>query len=200
MALTKSVALVDACQEIAQNTMLEGAVVDVSGCYAAALHIDFAQTNATAHTGTKIRVQVSSNTPGGGDEDWHDLAEFTPAYGTTNLEAITNNPLAVGGTSITVASTTGYTPGMWVFLEDATFGNSEWVFVTVVTTNVSLTIVDGVTREHANTAVLNSIASRLPPIDIPDWAQRVRVVYDNTYDSDGATVAVRCRISKLTGV
>jgi len=48
--------------------------------------------------------------------------------------------------------------------------------------------------------VLNSIASRLPPIDIPDWAQRVRVVYDNTYDSDGATVAVRCRISKLTGV
>ena len=199
MALTKSVASVDACQEIAQNTVVEGTTVDVSGCYSAALHIDFAQTNMAGHTGTKIRVQVSSNTSG--DEDWHDLAEVIPAYGTTTEEVITNDPLAAEGTSITCASTTGYAKGAWIFLEDvSTFANSEWCFVTVVTTNTSLTILDGVTRQHAKDSICNSVASRLPPIDIPDWAQRVRVIYDNTYDSDGATVAVRCRISKLTAI
>ena len=199
MALTKSVAAVDACQEVAQNSVLEGATTNVSACYDAALHIDIAQTNATAHTGTRIRVQVSSNTTG--DEDWHDLAEVIPAYGTTNLEVITNNPLAVSGTSITVASTTEYTAGAWIFLEDVdTFANSEWCYVTVVTTNTSLTIIDGVTRAHAVNSICNSVASRLPPIEIPDWAQRVRVIYDNTYDADGATVAVRCRISKLTAI
>jgi len=200
MALTKSVAVLDACQEIAQNTILEGATVDVSGCYSAALHIDYAQSNATAHTGTRIRVQVSSATSG--DEDWHDLAEVIPAYGTTNLEVITNNPLAVSGVTITVADTTGYTVlGSWRFLEDVTtFANSEWIFQTGVVTNTSITIMDGVTREHAVNSILNSIASRLPPIDIPDWAQRARVVYDNTYDADGATVAIHSRISKLTAI
>lgn len=198
MALTKAVAAVDACQEIAQNTVLEGAIVDVSACYSAALHIDFALSNATAHTGTRIKVQVSSATSG--DEDWQDLYDFISITGTTDLEAITNNPLSAGGTSITVASTTGYTVnGSWRFLEDATFANSEWVFQTAYVTNTSITILDGVTREHANTAVLNSIADRYV-VSLPDWANRVRIVYDNTYDSDGATVAVRARISKLTGV
>lgn len=198
MALTKSVAAVDACQEVAQNAVLEGTIVDVSGCYEAALHIDFALSNATAHTGTKIRVQVSSNTSG--DEDWQDFYEFVSITGTTNLEVITNNPLSAGGTSITVASTTGYAAGQWIFLEDvSTFANSEWCFVTAVVTNTSMTILDGVTRQHAVNSICNSIAANYV-IHIPAWANRVRVVYDNTYDSDGATVAVRARISKVTGV
>jgi hypothetical protein len=198
MALTKSVASVDACQEITQNTVLEGTTVDISGCYESALHIDFALSNATAHTGTKIRVQVSSNTSG--DEDWTDLYEFVSITGTTNLEVITNNPLAVGGTSITVTSTTGYTAGSWIFLEDvSTFANSEWCYVTVVTTNTSLTIIDGVTRQHAQNSILNSVAANYV-VPLPIWAARARVVYDNTYDADGATVAVRARISKVTAV
>lgn len=199
MALTKSVAAVDAVQEIAQNTVLEGATVDVSGCYDAALHIDFAQSNEVAHTGTKIRIQVSSNSSG--DEDWSDLFEYVPQFGTGNQEAITNNPLAAGGTSITVASTTGYTVnGSWRFLEDPTFANGEWVFQTAYSTNASITVLDGVTREHVQTtSLLHSIAQR-DVWPIPMWANRVRVIYDNTYDADGATVAVRCRISKVTGI
>lgn len=200
MALTKSVDTVDACQEIAQNTVLEGAIKDVSACYAAALHVDFALTNAVAHTGTKIIVQVSSNSAG--DEDWQDLYPgLVSILGTTNLEVITNNPLAASGTSITVGSTTGYTTnGSWRFLEDVSvFANSEWIFQTAYVTNTSLTIIDGVTRAHAVSSILNSIAANYI-FQIPDWANRVRIVYDNTYDPDGATVAVRSRLSKLTGV
>lgn len=197
MALTKAVAAVDATQEIAQNTVLEGATVDVSACYEAMLHIWFALSNATAHTGTKIKIQVSANTSG--DEDWTDYLEFVSITGTTNLELITNNPLAAAGTSITVASTTGYVPG-WVFLEDvSTFANSEWVYVTVVTTNTSLTILDGVTREHAQNSICNSVAA-VYTITLPPSAVRCRIVYDNTYDADGATVAIKASISKVTGL
>ncbi len=199
MALTKAVAAVDACQEIAQNAILEGTTVDVSGCYSAALHIDFAMSSAVAHTGTKIRVQVSSNTSG--DEDWEDLYDFVSITGTDNTENITNNPLAAAGTSITVADTTGYTVnGSWRFLEDVgTFANSEWVYQTAYVTNTSITILDGVTRQHNQNSVLHSIADNYV-VDLPDWANRVRIIYDNTYSPTGATVAVRARISKVTAV
>lgn len=200
MALTKTVAAVDACQEIAQNTVLEGAVTNVSACYSAALHVDFALTDATAHTGTKIIVQVSSAESG--DEDWQDLYPgMVSIVGTTNLQVTTNNPLAAAGTSITVADTTGYTTnGSWRFLEDVdTFADSEWIYQTAYVTNTSLTIIDGVTRAHAQNSILNSIAANYV-FQLPDWVNRVRIVYDNTYDSDGATVAIRSRISKVTGV
>jgi len=199
MALTKSTAALDACQEIAQNTVLEGTTVDVSGCYEAALHVWFALSNATAHTGTKIILQVSANTSG--DEDWTDYAELVSITGTTNLEVITNNPLAAAGTSITVANTTGYTvDGSWRFLEDvSTFANSEWVFQIAVVTNTSITIMDGVTRAHAQNSILNSIAACYV-FHLPLWANRARLIYDNTYDSDGATVAIKSRVSKTTAI
>ena len=73
-ALTKSVAAVDEWAEIAQNAVREGATTDVSGCYAATLHISYALTSATAHTGTKIEIQLSSNTTG--DENWTTLTTF----------------------------------------------------------------------------------------------------------------------------
>jgi hypothetical protein len=57
MALTKAVAAVDAWTAVAQNTVVEGATVDVSACYQATLHIEVAVTTATATTaGLKIIV------------------------------------------------------------------------------------------------------------------------------------------------
>ncbi len=198
MAKTEAAAALDACQEIAQNTILEGATVSLAGMYGAMLYIDFALSNATAHTGTKFLIQISSNTTG--DEDWVDYYSFISTTGTTNLEVITNNPLAIGGTSITCAATTGYTAGTWIFLEDvSTFANSEWCFVTLVTTNTSVTVMDGVTRQHAVNSIMNSVANRYA-VPLPETALRCRIVYDNTYDSDGATVAIRSRISDVTAI
>jgi hypothetical protein len=202
MALTKSVAAVDTCQEIAQNTILEGATTDVSGIYEGALHIDFAITSDTTHTGTKIRVQVSCNTSG--DDDWQDLYEFVSLTATStdiDSENITNNPAAVGTTAFTVASTTGFTTlGSWRFLEDvSTFANSEWMYQTAVVTNTSITVLDGSTRQHAQNSIFWTHAANYV-VPIPMWANRVRIVYDNTYDADGATVAIRARISKVTAV
>jgi len=198
MALTKSAAAVDACQEIAQNTILEGTTVDLSGAYEAMLHIDFALCNATPHTGTKIIIQVSG--AASGDDNWEVFREFVSITGTTDLEVITNNPAAIGTTVLTCASTTGYATGQWIFLEDVTtFANSEWCYIVAVSANTSVTIMDGTTRAHNKNSIMNSIAQTYV-MALPLGILRVRIVYDNTYDSDGATVAIRSNIVKVTAV
>ena len=197
MAKTLSTVAVDACQEIAQNTILEGTTKDVSSYYDCIMQIWWALSNATAHTGTKVKVQYSTATSG--DEKWADLAELVFGIGTTNLEVITNNPAPIGTTVFTVADTTDYTVlGSWRFLEDvSTFANSEWLFQRGVSANTSITALDGSTREHALNSILNSIAGCVVPLMIPAVAQRIRVLYDNTYDADGATVAI---MSELVGM
>lgn len=201
MALTTAGAAIDAWLEVAQNTVREGAVTDVSPDYEDVLAIDVALTSAVAHTGSLIRVFVS--TAASGDEFWYQHHVFLGPTGTTNLETITNNPLAAGGTSITMASTTGFTTygenSQWHFLEDATIANSELVLRTAHSADASITIADGVTREHANTAVLNSIAQSYP-IALPMSTLRVKIFYDNKYDADGATIATRCRLVRTTGI
>jgi len=198
VALTKSASAVDAWAEIAQNAVREGTEVDVSDSYETQLHIDYAQTNETVHTGTKIIVMVSS--AASGDEFWSSLAEWVSRTGTGNREAITNDPLAQGSTTINVASTTGYTTVDWRFIEDiSSFANSEIVRQVGYVANTSITVMDGTAREHAKNSLLHSIAFAYV-IDIPFGVLRVKVMYDNTYDSDGATVATRARVVKVTAV
>lgn len=208
-ALTKSVAAVDEWQTVAANTgIIEGTTVDVSGNYQSVLTIAVAlTTNAgTATNGCEVRVQISSNTTG--DEDWVDLTSFQGPTSTAlaiNTETITNNPLAAGETSITMASTTGYglptgTDNGIRYLKDTTIANSEVVFQTAVTTNTNITVLDGVTNAHANTTVLSNVVG-LYTVQLPDSASRCRVIYNNTKDaSSGSAVDVMCRISKITGI
>lgn len=197
MPPTKTSAALDATQEIAQNTLVEGATADVSTAYDALIQIWYALTNATAHTGTRIRVQHSTATSG--DEDWADLAVLIVGIGTTNLENITNNPAAAGTTVLTCASTTGYAAGAWIFLEDVSvFADSEWCFVKSITANTNVTVADGTARQHAVNSIMNSVAGCCVPIMVPASTQRVRICYDNTYDADGATVAVKSNIVQMT--
>ena len=209
-ALTKAVEAVDEWQAIAANTgILEGATVDLTAHYQSVLTIAVAlTTNAgTATNGCEIKVQISSNTTG--DEDWIDLTSFQGPTSTAlaiNTETITNNPLAVGGTSITMASTTGYaipsatTDNGLRYLKDATIANSEIVYQTAVTTNTNITIIEGVTNQHANTAVLSNVVG-VYTIQLPDSANRCRVIYNNTKDAaSGSGVDVMSRMSSITGI
>uniref|UniRef100_A0A6M3IMR2 Uncharacterized protein n=1 Tax=viral metagenome TaxID=1070528 RepID=A0A6M3IMR2_9ZZZZ len=200
MALTKSVAAVDEWANVAQNAVREGATTDVSGCYEAALHIDIALTAAAAHTGTKIRVEVSSNTSG--DEDWSRYMEFIGPTGTPNTEPITNNPLAAASTTATCVSTTGLYDDdetRLIYIKDSTIANSELVLLVSHVADTSVTWQDGTTNEHAQNTAMWDIAKSYV-IDLPMWANRVRTIYDNTYDSDGAACDTKCRISKVTAV
>jgi len=198
MALTKATTALDATQEIAQGAVIEGATTSVADAYDAVLQIWWALTTGTAHTGTKVIVSHSTDITG--DEDWAELCSIIFGVGTTNLENVTTNVTA-GDTKLVCASTSGYTAGTRIFVEDANvFANSEWVFLTGITSNSSVTTMDGMTRSHTNTPVMNSVAGTVTPIAIPMATQRIRVIYDNSYDSDGSTVAIKSELVEVTAI
>ncbi|MHA2067700.1 MAG: hypothetical protein ACXABY_25340 [Candidatus Thorarchaeota archaeon] len=208
MALTKSVAAVDEWAEVAQNAVREGTIVDVSGCYSALLHIFCCLSTTTAHTGTEIIVQVSSNTSG--DEDWTTLAHFVGPVGTA-ISAVLANQEAAGQTvlGLTNPVTNNFdNDGKLKFIEHTTVGNSEVVFQVSNQGDAgdTITILDGLTNQQETTSTVFDIdhatneAVGSYTVEIPFAANRVRVIYDNTYDPDGSTVHTNCRISKVTAI
>jgi len=198
-APTKSQSAVDEWAAIAQNSVREGATTDVSANYASALHIDMALTAATAHTGTKIEVQVSSNTSG--DEDWTTLTSFIGPLGTANPEAL-GGAEGAGQTVLEVASTTGEYDAdaiRWIFILDDTVADSEMCTLVSHVTNTSVTVQDGITNAHDASDTLYDIATNWT-VTIPIEYSRVRILYDNTYDVDGSQVHTKSRISQVTGL
>jgi hypothetical protein len=198
--LTKAVEAVDEWAEIAQNATREGATVDISGNYSTSLHIDMALTSAAVHVGTYIIVKVSSNTSG--DEDWTTYkTRLGPgATAAPNGESLSGAE-AAGQTVLEVASTTGYDAdgARWIFIEDNTVADSEMCWLISHVGNTSVTVEDGTTNAHDASDTLWNVADSFT-IEIPINYSRVKVSYDNTYDSDGATVHCRARISKTTGL
>jgi len=202
MALTITETAVSAWALTPQNSVREGATMDLSGSYHSTVHVDVALGTTAAHIGTRIILETSSSAAD--DEFWTPRQDFVALVGTNNTEPVTNNPLALGATLITVADTTGYTVGLadletlLVFLLDNTVANSELIRVVSYVNNTSVTIKDGVKREHANTSVLSNIAASFA-IDIP-FALRARVLIDNMCDTDGATVYSRMRLVRTTAI
>jgi hypothetical protein len=198
-ALTQTYSQTDEWAEVAQNAVREGATTTISDAYVTTLYIDYALTSATAHTGTKISVQVSSNTSG--DEDWSTFMSFLTLTGTTNVEALGGSE-AAAQTVLEVASTTGLYDDdetRWIFIEDNTVANSEMCLLVSHVANTSVTVQDGITNAHDTSDILNDIADRVV-VSIPLGYSRVRVIYDNTYDSDGATCHTHCAIVEVTAI
>lgn len=199
MALTKSVATVDEWAEIAQDAVREGAITDVSGCYSAIIHVDIGLSSTTAHTGTKIAVQISSNTSG--DEDWTTLTEFIGPTGTAN-EASFDDTEAAGQTILSVGVTTGFEDPetRWIFIEDkGTVADSEMALLVSYVNDDTITVQDGIANAKDTADDCYNIADTYA-IEIPMATNRVRVIYDNTHDADGSTVHTKTRISKVTAI
>lgn len=187
--------------EVAQDVIVHSDAEDISDDIEAYLILQAALNTATAHTGTKIIVEISHNTEG--DEDWVELpgAEKTILIGTANEEAIDDNPLAAEATTITISSTAGYTVnGEWRFIEDGTIANSEIVRQEDEVNNTSIDILDGVTNEHAQNTNMYSIAISEVIAYLTAAVRRVRLVIDNTYDPDGSTLCYRLMISRAQDI
>ncbi len=199
MALTKSRAQVDEWASIAQNAVREGAVVSSTDSYSAMLHIEMGISSVTAHTGTKIAVMVSGATDG--DEDWTTLTEFIGPTGTAAL-TVFDVAEAGGQTVLSVAGTTGFETDetSWIFLEDTTeVAKSELALLVDFVNNDTLTVLDGITNAKTTDSQAFSIADNYV-VELPMSTYRARVVYDNTFDSNGATVHTRTSISKVTSI
>ena len=213
-ALTKSVEAVDAWLEIVQGAggIREGAIIDVSPNYQTTLLIDACLSEAVAETaGATIFVEISSNTSG--DADWAVLTSFGGPTGTAESEPLSADE-AAGQTVLSVTNPTTANldnPARFIFFEDtASAANSEIIFQVTNETDTgdTITVLDGLTTAHAaatslmwfidsTTTYSNAVAQYV--VNIPDTANRVRVIYDNTH-STAADIFTRARITKMTGI
>lgn len=197
---TKTVASVDDWAQVNQNAVREGATTSIATGYAAILHIDVALSTATAHTGTKIEVQISSETSG--DESWSTLTSFIGPTGTA-VSLTPSGTEAAGQTVIETGATSGNyetDETRWVFFEDVVAVTaSELMLLVSHVSNVSITVQDGIANAKGTDDRVYSIAQRYV-ISLPFSTNRFRVIYDNTFDVDGSTVHTLCRVSQVTGI
>lgn len=194
--IIKSTSSVQDWTAVAQNTIAKSAEADLSGVNKASLHVQAALDTTTAHTGTRFLVQISGSETG--DEDWQDFADFVALIGTAATDAIENDPLAAGATSITLTSHALTVEGKWLLIEDGTLANSELIFESASATN-AITILDGTTNAHVVTTAIFNVAMN-QNVALPTSAVRARLVVDNTYDDNGSTLNYAVRVSKVTGV
>ncbi len=192
--IIKNVESIQDWTAVAQNTIGESATYNFANVRSAILYIQAGLDTTTAHTGTKFIVQVSSATSG--DEDWQDYTSFVALIGTAATDLIEDNPLAAGSTTITLTAHALTVLGKWLLIEDGTLVNSELVFESAQSAN-SITILDGTTNAHAvNTAIFN--VAMVQNVSITSSVNRLRVLVNNTYDSDGSTLNYKVRISIIT--
>jgi hypothetical protein len=203
--ITKTTAPLDTSDggwiEVLENTVAETDTIVTSGFYGGEVHVVLAIGEAAvAHTGTQVLVQVSSNSSG--DEDWTNLATFISASGTAVSEA-PSVAVSATDTVIQVASTTGFEDDgvKWIFFKDDTLADSEVCLLVSHEGTPSLTMQDGVTNAHGTgTSAMFDIVDVFPPVLLPFGCMRVRVIFDNTYDNNGANVYGYGRITEVTSV
>ena len=206
--IKKAVETVDVWAEIAQAGIREGATVDISANYQTTLYIDCCLSSEIAHTGTEIIVQISSALSG--DSYWSDLVRFTGPVGTP----VKADVLVAGSVGATVIEVTDPTTKeldhlkKFIFIENTVdITHSEIAYLVAQSDATDdITIQDGLTYAQETSADIFSVDGAVAsvvgmyPVVIPRSAYRVRVLYNNNYDSNGATVHTRCRLSKVTGL
>jgi len=197
MALTITGSEVCAWTAVAQNAVTDSGVIDLSGSYASHLTIDLGTTeDGVVHNGTRVVVEVCLHASG--TEFWSPLLDYVALYGTANGEAVTDDPsIAAGQVEVAVASTTGYTPALadggsqLVFLKDATLGNSELCRVVKVASDSKIEVDQLLARTHVKTTSIFYSVADSKTIAIPFGILRAKVLIDNAYDINGATIAAR---------
>lgn len=196
-ALTITSSVIDDWSAVAEGATDESTVIDLSGNYATAVHIQAFTDMNDAHEGTEFIIQVSGKSSG--DEDWSDFFVIIALDGDGDAEPIDDNPLS-GSTTITVSNTGGgyetAPMGKWIAIEDGTLVNSELVWLTAFTTDTDLTILENTTNSHAVSTLLWDVAiSRTYYIPF-GIGVRARVICNNGYDIDGTASSLNWKVGK----
>jgi hypothetical protein len=186
--------------------------IDVSGAYAAVLHIDCCLSSTTAHEGTEIIVQTASEA--GVDDAWTTLTKFIGPIGTAVKSDFGGNEAADQTVLDVTNPATGNLDhdGKFVFIEHtSTVASCEIAYQIDNSGDAgdTITVLDGIT--HAQTSAASDVytidgshesAVGTYAVSIPTTASQARVIFNNWWDDDGtaSSVHVRVRVTKTTGL
>ena len=149
-------------QAATHPTTIIGSAIDCRTKRAALIFLFHGYVEATADTNPgKFLIQVR---PDAGDgtatEHWVTLAEFTARGTTPDTEAMTATE-PVAETVLACASTAGFAVEDELYIQDAgTLADSEWAKLRTLTTNTSITLIDGLTTQKDSSDVIWNDASK----------------------------------------
>jgi hypothetical protein len=188
---TKTADIVLAAHALSTNpATFIGTAVSVATKISATIYCDVGFIEEAANTNPqRFRIQGSASATN--NEDWDDLAVFTiTSTGTIAREALTGASLA--DLTMEVASTTGFSTGMKIYLEDTgTLANGEWGHVQNIVTDTSVDIYDIPTNAKDNTDFICEANMFAFQLDLSS-VTRLRAIFEN----EGAT-AVNCHYKVL---
>jgi hypothetical protein len=178
---------------LALQTLVAGGIlkaeIDVADAIEASFSIRIGRKATTALTGN-VRAWIGGSHTASGDAAWVPIGgDFLMDVAAAESEAVSGT-VAAGATAITVASTTNLTEGEWIFLLNATIGNSEWARIYKLTTNTSVTVVDALVNAQTGSTIYD--LAGVWQVSVPEALgyERLRVVVTN---NSGVDVAVEVR-------
>jgi hypothetical protein len=184
-------------QAIAHPANVVGSAIDCStwlSCQVTAF-IGNIETTANA-TGVGFIIQGSIETSG---NDWIDLVRFAGSTTAAETEALTATE-PIGETILALASTTNLLVGSFIYINDETsVATSEWGEIVKVTTNTSITLMDGLLVEKVSGDDVYTQAQRFSALVMCDGLKRIRAVVVHQA-ATGSDIRVLCTAVGCTDI
>jgi hypothetical protein len=177
-------------QSLASNSVVASSVLDVSTKLSASVYLHFGRRAATAlTTGLTYRVEGSAHATAHGH--WFPLAQFITNIAAVGDEAVSGT-CAAAQAVVAMASTTGFTVGDVVYIDNTTIANSEWGRIKTVTSNTSITLEDNlVNAQTGATVYAGAQIFTAANLDL-SGVKRLRVVANGS--GTGQAVALQAQI------
>lgn len=178
-------------QSVASNTVVKSSELAVTSTLAASIYIHFGRRAATALT-TGMIFRVEGSAKSSGDGHWFVIggAQFQTNIDSVGDEAVSGTCNA-GQNEIAMASTTGFSAGDLVYIDNSTIANSEWHRIKSVTTNTKIVLEDNLVNAQTGSTVYAGAQMFTANVDL-SGVRRLRLVA-NGYGT-GQAVAVEAEI------
>ena len=176
MAFSVTADVLRACTSVAASTIVSGSPIDVSGYAGGLCFVRFGRGSATAAgAAALLNIQASLTAAG---SDWITLSESVTTFAACTSIGV-NGSCASGQPTIPMTSTTGFSVGGDIFVENTTAANSEFGKVISISANTSVTIDRDLLNSQTNSTVRTS-ADIFRPIRWPEGVMRLRFQHDNS--------------------
>lgn len=177
-----------AITSVTSNTVSVGAGVSVATYYAVDVRVRMGRGTGSAFTTAPIiRIEKSVYASPALDQ-WTPVCQFQPALGATiGSQAVSGTSNAGDGTLV-LAAGTNFAAGDYVFIQNTTIGNSEWVHVTSIS-SATLTLWSNLVRAQTSATARNQAEEYQALIDCVG-VQQLRVVVDAHGSGQAAIVHV----------
>lgn len=175
-------------QQLNGSSVVKSNVYDVSTKLSASIFIHFAPINTTSALSSGVEFRVEASAKADGDDQWFPLVSYkTPR--TQPASFAVSGSLTAGSSLISISNTTGLSVGSNVFIKNTTLNNSEWSRIKLITTNVSVNIVDAVKNTQTGSTLYTAADLYVSQIDLTSIG-RIRVVADASSTTQNTVVEI----------